>query len=161
MMNPTIRFARRFADAIIPSAQTEGAAGLDLCVHAFGNPFPDASRLGGAHVLLQPGKRTVAWTGVAVAIPAGHVGLVSPRSGLALRHAVTVLGSPGVIDEDYRGEVAAVLVNMGALPVRLEVGMRVAQLVVVPCVTASVEVAPEDLGTTERGAAGFGSTGDV
>ena len=97
-------------------------------------------------------------TGIAVAIPAGHVGLVAPRSGLAARHGISVVNGPGVVDAGYRGEVNAILINHGSATVHLDRGDRIAQLVVVPI--TSIEFAPvEELPETPRGSGGFGSSG--
>lgn len=108
---------------------------------------------------LAPGGRAAVPTGLAVAIPSGHAGLVVPRSGLALRHGVTVANAPGLIDAGYRGELQVILVNLGDAPHRVEAGDRVAQLVVVPvALPAAVEV--EELPPSDgRGEGGFGSTG--
>ena len=96
-------------------------------------------------------------TGLAVSLPPGHEGQVRPRSGLARRHGVSVLNAPGTVDEDYRGEVMVLLVNLGMEPHRIERGDRIAQMVVAPVVRVRVEEG--DLDATARGDAGFGSTG--
>ena len=129
-----------------PSYQSDGAAGLDL--HA----ALQASRT------LEPGERMLVPTGYAVALPEGHEGQVRPRSGLALHHGVTVVNTPGTVDEDYRGEIGVVLINHGAEPFEIEPGMRIAQLVVTPVARVAVEVVDE-LDETDRGAGGYGSTG--
>jgi dUTP pyrophosphatase len=108
---------------------------------------------------LPPGGRAAVGTGIAVAIPPGHAGLVVPRSGLARRHGVTLANAPGLIDAGYRGELTVVLVNLGDAPHRIEPGDRIAQLVVVPvelCEPRRVEELPPSDG---RGEGGFGSTG--
>jgi len=134
------------ADARVPSYMSAGAAGLDL-----------AAALD-APLVLAPGERATVPTGVAVAIPPGFEGQVRPRSGLAARHGVTCLNSPGTIDSDYRGEVKVILVNLGREPVTIAGGERIAQLVIAP--VARLEVTEvEALGGTERGGGGFGSTG--
>ncbi len=108
--------------------------------------------------MLAPGERRLLPTGVAVAIPEGYVGLVSPRSGLALRLGLGIVNTPGVVDSGYRGELAIILVNHGSDPIEIARGDRIAQLVVVP--VASVEFDPvEELDDSDRGAGGFGSTG--
>lgn len=109
-------------------------------------------------VTLAAGDRAIVPTGVAVAIPEGHAGLVVPRSGLAARHGIGVVNGPGLIDSGYRGEVAVILVNHGSEPVTLRRGDRIAQLVVTPVATQEMMVVDE-LPTSERGAGGFGSTG--
>lgn len=128
----------------LPSYQTLHAAGLDL--------------VAAERTVLGPGERTAVGTGIAIALPAGFEAQVRPRSGLALKHGVTLLNSPGTIDADYRGEVRIILVNHGAEAFVVERGDRIAQLVVAPVSRAEwVEV--ESLPESERGAGGFGSTG--
>ncbi len=107
---------------------------------------------------LEPGERGLVPTGVAVAIPEGHVGLVSPRSGLAIRNGVSIVNTPGVVDSGYRGELQVIAVNLGDEPVTFHRGDRIAQLVVVPFVTPVFEAVAELPGSA-RGADGFGSTG--
>jgi dUTP pyrophosphatase len=129
-----------------PERTRAGDAGYDLrCVESFS---------------LAPGERATVPTGIAVAIPVGVAGLVVPRSGLAARHGLSVVNGPGLIDPGYRGEVKVVLVNLGAEPYAGEAGDRIAQLVLVPCLVAPVEVL-DDLpaGADDRGEAGFGSSG--
>jgi dUTP pyrophosphatase len=124
---------------------TEGAAGMDL--HA---ALPAA-------IELAAGARRLVPCGFAIAIPRGYEGQVRPRSGLALEHGLSIPNAPGTIDADYRGEVGVILINLGAEPIRIEPGQRIAQLVICPIATAVVdEVA--DLDSTERGAGGFGHT---
>ena len=130
----------------LPSYASEAAAGLDL-VAALAEPMT-----------LLPGERAAVPTGIALALPTGYEGQVRPRSGLALRHGITVLNSPGTIDADYRGEIRVILANLGAEPVTIGRGERVAQLVVMPVTRIAWE--PVDaLPATPRGAGGFGSTG--
>jgi dUTP pyrophosphatase len=132
----------------LPAYQTPQAAGLDLLA-AVGEHAP---------LHLARGGRVLVPTGLAIAVPAGYEAQVRPRSGLALKHGVTVLNSPGTIDADYRGEVQVILVNLGEADFVVRRGERIAQLVIAPVVRADlVEVATLD--TTERGAGGFGSTG--
>ena len=128
----------------LPSYAHPGDAGADLTTTV--------------DVRLEPGERAMVPTGIAVALPEGYVALVHPRSGLAAKHGLTVVNSPGTIDADYRGEVKVALVNLGQAPVRIERGMRIAQLVVAPvsCVTWETVGALPD---TARGGGGFGSTG--
>lgn len=109
-------------------------------------------------VRLEPGERATVPTGIAVAIPAGHAGLVVPRSGLASRHGIGVVNAPGLIDSGYRGEIAVILVNHGDHPVQVERGDRIAQLVVIP-VVAQEFVEVSELPSSARGEGGFGSTG--
>lgn len=133
-------------DVPLPSYQSDGAAGLDL--HAALQ----------ARQTLEPGDRMLVPTGFAVALPEGHEGQVRPRSGLALHHGVTVLNSPGTVDEDYRGEIGVVLINHGTTPFPIEPGMRIAQLVVAPVARVEPKLV-EELPETERGEGGYGSTG--
>jgi len=135
--------------ARLPSYATAGAAGLDL------------SAALEAPLTLAPGARAAVPTGLSIALPPGHEGQVRPRSGLASKHGVTVVNAPGTIDEDYRGEVRVLLVNLGSEPYMIQSGDRIAQLVVAP-VTHVVVLAVaqlDELGTTERGSGGFGSSG--
>ena len=135
--------------ARVPQYASAGAAGLDL--HAALE----------APLTIEPGDRKAVPTGLVLGLPAGHEGQVRPRSGLALRHGVTVLNAPGTIDEDYRGEVQVLLVNLSREPYTIAPGDRIAQLVVAPVVRVRVEqVADADaLGATQRGTGGFGSSG--
>jgi dUTP pyrophosphatase len=130
----------------LPAAATTQAAGLDLAA-----AVEDA-------VLIPPGGRALVPTGFALALPAGYEGQVRPRSGLAVKHGVTVLNAPGTIDADYRGEVMVPLINHGADAFTVTRGMRIAQLVVAP-VAAVTLVEAAELGETPRGTNGFGSTG--
>ncbi|GFO59444.1 deoxyuridine 5'-triphosphate nucleotidohydrolase [Geomonas silvestris] len=126
---------------------TEQAAGVDL--HA---------ALEGEACVLHPGERALVPTGIALEIPPGYEAQVRPRSGLALRHGISLVNSPGTIDADYRGEVGVILINHGNEPFVIENGERIAQLVFARYERARfVEV--EELGETERGAGGFGHTG--
>ena len=109
-------------------------------------------------VSLAPGEHALIPTGLCLAIPSGYEGQVRPRSGLAARHGVTVLNSPGTIDADYRGEVKVILINHGQAPFVVERGERVAQLVLAQVAQLGIE-AVESLDDTERGAGGFGHTG--
>lgn len=135
--------------AVLPSYGSAGAAGMDV-VAALTEP-----------VTLQPGERHAVPTGIVLGLPAGTEAQVRPRSGLALRHGVTLLNAPGTIDEDYRGEVHAILINLGQTPYTIQPGDRVAQLVFATVTRFTVlEVTSKDeLGETTRGAGGFGSTG--
>lgn len=132
----------------LPAYQSAGAAGLDLVAAVAEN----------APVAIDPGKRALVPTGLTMEIPRGYEGQVRPRSGLAARHGITVLNSPGTIDADYRGEVQVILVNLGDAPFTVVRGERIAQLVVAPVVQASL-VETKALEATARGAGGFGSTG--
>ena len=136
------------ADLPLPSYQSEHAAGLDLL----------AELPADAPLTLAPGARALVPTGVAIALPPGHEAQVRPRSGLAVRHGLTVLNAPGTIDADYRGEVQVLLINLGQEPVAVTRGMRIAQLVVAPATHARLSEA-QTLDETLRGKGGFGSTG--
>ena len=135
---------RLHGEAVVPTRAYPGDAGLDLAA---------AER-----VELAPGARAVVGTGLAVAIPAGHAGFVQPRSGLAAKHGIAVVNSPGLVDSGYRGELKVVLLNTDREePFVVEPGMRIAQLVVVPVATPEpVEVT--ELPASERGERGFGSS---
>ena len=131
-----------------------------------GLPLPQRARPGDAGVdlyassavALAPGERATVGTGVAVAIPEGWAGLVTPRSGLAQRHGLSIVNAPGVVDSGYRGEIRVILVNHGGEPAVLARGDRIAQMVVVPVAAAELLEVPE-LPGSERGEGGFGSTG--
>ena len=131
-------------DAIMPTYQSAGAAGLDLCTTKdFG---------------LDPLERMLVPTGIRLEIPQGYEGQVRPRSGLALKHGIAMVNAPGTIDSDYRGEIGVLLVNLGQNRVEFNAGDRVAQLVICPVIQASLRVVTQ-LDETERGSGGFGSTG--
>ncbi|WP_425089104.1 dUTP diphosphatase [Stappia sp.] len=133
-------------DLPLPAYQSAAAAGMDLLA---ANDDP---------LVLQPGAHALVPTGIAIALPEGTEAQVRPRSGLAAKHGVTVLNTPGTIDADYRGEIKVILINLGDAPFTVERGSRIAQMVVAPIARAElVEVA--DLDDTARGAGGFGSTG--
>ena len=129
-----------------PAYATASSAGVDLAAAVSGD------------IALAPGERRAVPTGIALALPEGYEGQIRPRSGLALKHGVTVLNSPGTIDADYRGEIHIILANLGGETVILERGQRIAQLVVAPVSRVAFdEVAA--LPESGRGAGGFGSTG--
>lgn len=172
-----LRVHRLHPAARLPRYATGGAAGLDLsaCLPPTSRTPPasdpastrkeggeeEAEEPGGpAGVLtLAPGERRAVPTGLAIALPAGHEGQVRPRSGLALRHGVTVANAPGTIDEDYRGELMVLLINLGEHPYPIRHGDRIAQLVVAPVTQVAVQAVDAPLDETDRGAGGFGSTG--
>jgi dUTP pyrophosphatase len=133
-------------DLPLPSYATEGSAGLDLLA-AVEQPLEIA-----------PGARALVPCGIAIALADGFEAQVRPRSGLALKHGITVLNAPGTIDSDYRGEVKATLINHGDAPFRVERGMKIAQLVVARYQQVQLAEVSE-LAASERGAGGFGSTG--
>ena len=135
-------------DLPLPQYQSALAAGLD---HYAAVPAD-------APVTIAPGGRATISTGIAIALPPGSEGQIRPRSGLAARHGVTILNSPGTIDADYRGEIQVILVNIGADSFVVQRGMRVAQLVIAAIQRATF-VESDNLDSTERAAGGFGSTG--
>jgi len=131
-----------------PSYESAGAAGMDL----------RAALDDGAPLTLAPGKSTLVPTGFCMALPEGYEAQVRPRSGLAAKHGITVLNTPGTIDCDYRGEVKVILINLGDEAFDITRGERIAQMVIAP-VTQGLFVEVADLDETQRGAGGFGSTG--
>lgn len=146
MTAPVVRVRRLREGVSLPRYMTEAAAGLDLAAAI------------GAPLTIAPGERTLVGTGLHLELPHGFEGQVRPRSGLALRHGVTCLNSPGTIDSDYRGEVMVLLVNHGSEPFVVAHGDRIAQLVVAPVVQVEL-VEVDELGPTGRGAGGYGHTG--
>jgi len=150
MTDPALRILRlpHGADLPLPSYQSAHAAGLDLMAAVPAN----------APVTLAAGERKLIACGIAIALPDGFEAQVRPRSGLAARHGVTVLNTPGTIDADYRGEVMVILVNLGAEPFVVSRGTRIAQLIIAPVVRVRV-VETAALDETARGVGGFGSTG--
>ena len=134
------------ADLPLPGYATAGAAGMDLLAAVADT------------VMLAPGERMLVPTGLAVALPPGHELQIRPRSGLALRHGITVPNAPGTIDEDYRGELQVIVMNAGNVPFAVERGMRIAQAVLSPVLRAEWQEV-ETLDGTVRAEGGFGSTG--
>ena len=132
----------------LPSYETEGAAGMDLRA-----AVPE-----GEPITLAPGGRAMVPTGLSIALPLGYEAQIRPRSGLAAKHGITCLNSPGTVDSDYRGEVKAILINLGAEPFVIQRGERIAQMVIAP-VTRAQWRETDGLDDTARGAGGFGSTG--
>ncbi len=153
-MTPVVHCVREpWADEAIPlpTYQTALAAGADICANL---PPPDRER----GLDLVPGARCLVPTGLRVALPEGWEMQIRPRSGLALKHGVTLANAPGTIDADYRGPLGVILINLGADTHHIAHGDRIAQAIVAPVVQASFFVA-EALDETERGSGGFGSTG--
>lgn len=132
-------------DAVLPRYAHPGDAGLDLfaCQES----------------VIAPGESQLVKTGIAIELPAGTEAQVRPRSGLALKHGITVLNAPGTIDEGYRGEIGVILMNHGRKEFRVNSGMKIAQMVVKPVITATV-IEVDELSDTPRSSGGFGSTGD-
>lgn len=145
-MNINVKTFEHFGDLALPKFETDLAAGADIRA-ALDNPMTLAS-----------GARALVPTGFAMALPAGYEAQIRPRSGLAYKHGVTVLNSPGTIDADYRGEVKVLLINHGGEDFVIERGERIAQMVIAP-ITQAVFTAVADLDETARGTGGFGSTG--
>ena len=139
----TLKVKRLQPDAILPAYAHPGDAGLDLY-----------ASVGAA---IEPGESKLIGTGIAIELPPNTEAQVRPRSGLALKHAITVLNTPGTIDRGYRGEVGVILINHGRSRFDVRPGMKIAQLVIASCLTVAVEEA--DLADSARGEGGFGSTG--
>lgn len=141
-----------YDDAQVPQYATRGSAGFDL--HA----YLAAEERERKPVVIPPGKWALIGTGIAVALPENYELQVRPRSGLALKHGVTVLNTPGTVDADYRGEVGVILLNLGSAPFTVHHGDRIAQGIVNEIKRLPL-VKVEELDETERGAGGFGHTG--
>jgi dUTP pyrophosphatase len=132
----------------LPAYQSAHAAGLDLLA-----AVPEATPM-----TIAPGQYALVPTGLSIALPSGYEAQVRPRSGLALKHGVTVLNAPGTVDADYRGEVSVLLINHGDAPFKVQRGERIAQMVIAPVVQVEL-VAAVSLSATDRGSGGYGSTG--
>ncbi len=148
-VTPLIEFKclEHFDDLELPSYETALAAGADL-----------RAALGRTPMVLEPGQRGLVPTGFCMALPAGFEAQIRPRSGLAFKHGLTCLNTPGTIDADYRGEVKVLLINHGAEPFTIYHGERIAQMIIAPVVQANFK-AVSQLSETRRGSGGFGSTG--
>lgn len=151
----TVKYKKLRPDAVVPKYQTRGAAGVDL--HAV---MPKSQAYDGLvpMVVLYPGDYRVVYTGLAIELPPGYEAQIRPRSGLAAKHGISVVNAPGTVDADYRGEIGITLINHGPEKFVIKPGDRIAQMVVMPVPTVEFEEASE-LGDTERGAGGLGSTG--
>jgi dUTP pyrophosphatase len=149
-----VRFKKLTHHAIVPTRATDGAAGFDLYV-------PRETHISGpTHRLRKDSNRIIVATGLAIEIPRGFVGFICPRSGLAAKHGVSIANSPGVIDSDYRGEIKVIIVNHGEDFISFTPGTRIAQLLFIPVYSHEVTFEEvQDLGSSERGEGGFGSTG--
>ena len=139
-----IKFQKIHADATLPTYAHPGDAGMDVCACVA--------------LTLQPGARALVPTGLVMELPSGTEAQMRPRSGLALKHGITLLNAPGTIDEGYRGELGIILINHGQEPFHVTSGMRIAQMVIAPVLRVDVEAVAE-VSATARGAGGFGSTG--
>lgn len=150
IIGPALRLVRlpHGADLPLPSYETRGAAGMDL----------RAAIAKDETLIVMPGQRKLVPTGFMLEIPEGFEAQIRPRSGLALKHGITCLNTPGTIDSDYRGEVKVLLVNLGEEEFEISRGMRIAQMVVAPVTQVQVQEVSVT-GETGRGAGGFGSTG--
>ena len=140
----TVKFRKSDPAAILPAYAHPGDAGMDV--------------RSVEELVIEPGGRSLVRTGLVMMLPPGYEAQVRPRSGLALKNGVTVLNTPGTIDEGYRGEVGVILANFGAEPFRVERGAKIAQIVIAPCTRAEI-VETDEVDATERGEGGFGSTG--
>ena len=140
----TVKFRKIDPAAILPSYAHPGDAGMDV--------------RSVEELVVEPGGRKLVRTGLVMMLPPGYEAQVRPRSGLALKNGVTVLNTPGTIDEGYRGEVGVILANFGAEPFRVEKGAKIAQIVIAPCTRAAI-VETTEIDETARGTGGFGSTG--
>lgn len=140
----TVNFKRIHPEALLPAYARPGDAGMDVC---------SCER-----ATLQPGERKLVKTGLIMELPHGTEAQMRPRSGLALKHGITLLNTPGTIDEGYRGEVGVILINLGRDPFEVTVGMRIAQMVITPVLRVDTSEV-SDVSDTARGANGFGSTG--
>lgn len=145
-MKVSIRKLPEAQDLPLPEYMSQGAAGMDLYAAVEGE------------VVLEPGEWRLISAGFQVAIPPGYEGQIRPRSGLALRHGLTVLNTPGTIDSDYRGPVGVILINLGKEPYTVRRGDRIAQLLISPVAQADIELV-EELEDTSRSQGGFGHTG--
>ncbi len=147
-MKIEIKQLDNFADLQMPAYETELAAGVDM------RAAIDAD----SPIVLQPGARALIATGLAMALPAGYEAQIRPRSGLAYKHGISVVNSPGTIDADYRGEIKILLINHGREAFDIKRGDRIAQMIIAP-VTRAVFNVVDTLSETRRGAGGYGSTG--
>ena len=140
----TVKFRKSDPNAVLPAYAHPGDAGMDV--------------RSVEEVTIEPGGRKLVRTGLVMMLPPGYEAQVRPRSGLALKNGVTVLNTPGTIDEGYRGEVGVILANFGTEPFQVEKGAKIAQIVVAPCTRAEI-VETDEVDETTRGVGGFGSTG--
>lgn len=141
-----VKTLENFEGLTLPEHQTEGSSGLDLVAACYED------------IILKPGDRALVPTGFAIALPMGTEAQIRPRSGLALKHGVTMLNSPGTIDSDYRGEIKVIVVNLGQEEFHITRGMRIAQMVIAEVIKTKLILA-DNLATTQRGSGGFGHTG--
>ena len=142
----TVKFQRHADDVVLPDYASPGAAGMDIAAHLY------------TAVTLAPFALAAIATGFSMQLPSGYEAQIRPRSGLALKHGVTVANAPGTIDSDYRGEVAVILINLSQQDFTIKPGMRIAQMVIAPVTHCRFEDTLQ-LDMSDRGAGGFGSTG--
>jgi len=147
-LSPIIKIKRlaNGAGIDLPAYATSGAAGMDICA------------ANDADIMLEAGERCAVPTGFAMAIPDGFEAQIRPRSGLALKHGISIANAPGTIDSDYRGEIAVIIINLGSAPFTIARGMRIAQMGIAP-VTRGQFTEVDELDDSDRGVGGFGSTG--
>ena len=141
-----ILIKRLSKEVALPKYETQGSSGMDLSANVVSS------------INIEPGKKEIIPTGIAISVPKGFEVQIRPRSGLAAKHNVTVLNTPGTVDADYRGELKVILINLGQETFKIEKGFRIAQMVLSPVVQAKFEEV-DNLDDTERGEGGFGSTG--
>ena len=141
-----ILIKRLSKEVVLPKYETQGSSGMDLSANV------------ALSINIEPGEKEIIPTGIAISVPKGFEVQIRPRSGLAAKHNVTVLNTPGTIDADYRGELKVILINLGQETFKIEKGLRIAQMVLSPVVQAKFEEV-DTLDDTERGEGGFGSTG--
>ena len=141
-----IRRINRESANRLPAYMTTHAAGMDLYAEV------------AADLVLHPGERALVPTGIAIELPDGYEAQIRPRSGLALRHGITLVNAPGTVDPDYRGEIGVIIINHGTAPFLIRSGERIAQMVIAPFIRAEL-VPVDELGATARGDGGFGHTG--
>ena len=139
-----LKIKRLSPDAVLPKYAHPGDSGMDLCSIE--------------QLMLQPGTRATVKTGIAIELPSGTEAQVRPRSGLASRSGITILNTPGTVDEGYRGEICITVANLGQEPFEIRKGMRIAQMVICPVIRVEIDECAE-LSETERSTGGFGSTG--
>lgn len=155
-----VGFETLHPDAKAPVYGSKEAAGADLVAVTYPEDYPSpVSSKGDLALKIGPGERRLIRTGIAIELPEGFEAQIRPRSGLALKHGITVLNTPGTIDSDYRGEIGVVLLNTSDKTFYVNPGDRIAQMVIVPVWRANFRPSRRPLGETERGASGFGSTG--
>lgn len=157
-----IKIKKLYEDAIVPSRAHVTDSGMDLFVYQIDKLFSESNEDGvdikSSEILLSPGSRILVNTGIAATVGVGYEIQIRPRSGLALKQGLTVLNTPGTVDEAYRGTVGVIIINLSSRHVKIEKGMKIAQMVACPVFLGEVEIV-DDLNATDRGTGGFGSTG--